>query len=582
MVLFEASEKRRIFHCIVIAAIAFCWYSLYYDLRINLHDEGYILYNVQRIMAGEIPYRDYKEVGYGVLWFYPIVLIFTIFGESFNVMRIFQFSIFGLTGMLSFYIVDKMIRNRIIAYAAAILILVFHARIYKALLPFSVVLSILVFTECQFSQKNKFIPFTTAGFATGVISLIRPEHGYASAFLLFVFALYAAVGERRMFSLHVFLRSLSYGCLGIVLAYLPLLLFGARYGFLKDFLWDQARYGAYCVSLVLSSIFGDAGALSGVPLTNRTRLPLADMMRSLRDFVAAVSAYGISAGVSTHYSVLRDFVTGVATYGSPVLLAAAGAGAFLAPRGQTPGTTLPDHIRHIGVILISLSPVFFSFFSFQPALWHYVQVVPPLILLYAVLTGKRLQYGRDGSRPLARRALSVICVGGGAFLLFTVLPPINQNNLTFGPLTLSYSNARLEIPSLVSSRMPAAELERITSLLSALDRYTAPGDVIAVYPYTPGLYALSGRKHFNRRLYIDDQVLASDPQWCEKEIKRFEDNPPKAVFICNHPINRTERSRFANWAKPVYEHVTARYRLVLTQADNECGLYVLKGDEPRR
>ena len=93
----------------------------------------------------------------------------------------------------------------------------------------------------------------------------------------------------------------------------------------------------------------------------------------------------------------------------------------------------------------------------------------------------------------------------------------------------------------------------------------------------PGLYALSGRKPFNRKLYNDDQTLAFDPDWREKEIKRFEDNPPKAVFICNHPINKTEHSRFANWAKPVYEHVLETYRLVHSQADNECGLYALKG-----
>ena len=553
MALTESTDKRRIAHCLIIACIAFFYYSIYYDLRIGMHDEGYTLYTVQRIISGEIPYKDF-ELGYGVLWFYPIVLLFKLFGETFNVMRIFSFGILGVTGVLSFYIVDTMTRNRIVAYAAALLVLMFHARIYKALIPFSVVLSILIFTECNFSQKHKLVPFGISGFVTGVISLIRPEHGWTSAFLLFVFALCAAVSERRRFSPYAFFRNLSFACLGIGLAYLPLILFGIRHGFLEDFLRQQAQFGIYCASLVLSSFFGDSGNLLGAALTNRARLPLAEMTHSL-----------------------KDFVLGVATYCSPALLAAAAVGAFLAPREPRPGKTLPDHIRHIGVILVSLSPAFFSFFYFQPALWHYVQVVPSLILLYAVLTGKRLQYGRDGDRPLARRCLSAICLSGAAIIAFTVMPPVNQNNLAFGPLTLSYSNDRLEIPGLVSSRMPAAEVDRIAGLLSSLDRYTTPDDIVAVYPYTPGLYALSGRKPFNRRLYIDDQTLALDPDWCDKEVKRFKDNPPKAVFICNHPINRTEHSRFANWAKPVYEHVLDNYRLVHTQADNECGLYILKG-----
>ncbi|MDR0466202.1 MAG: hypothetical protein LBH94_02460, partial [Deltaproteobacteria bacterium] len=197
---------------------------------------------------------------------------------------------------------------------------------------------------------------------------------------------------------------------------------------------------------------------------------------------------------------------------------------------------------------------------------------------YAVLVGKRLQYGRDGSRPRARRCLSIICLGGVALLIFTVMPPVNQYNIAFGPLMpLLYKHDRLEIPSLASSRMPPAEVKQIADLLSSLDRHTAKDDVVAVYPYTPGLYALSGRRPFNRNLYIDDQTLASDPDWCNKEIKRFEDTPPKAVFMCNNPINRTEHSRFANWAKPLYGHILDNYRLVHTQEDNECGLYVLRG-----
>ena len=517
-----------------------------------MYDESYTFYTVHRILAGEIPYSDF-DMGYGVLWYYPTVLLFKIFGETFNVMRIFAFSILGATGVLSFYIVDKITKNRVVAYVAALSILIFHAGTHKAMLPFCAALSTLVFIECNFSKNNKFIPFMISGFGTGVISLIRPEHGWASAFLLFMFALSSAVSEKRTFSPYLFCRNVFYACLGIALAYLPLIVFGARYGFLDAFLRKQTQFVTYCVSLVLSSFLGDSGNFIGAPLTNRPRLPLAQMTHNL-----------------------KDFVLGVATYCSPVLLAAAAIGAFLAPREQAPGKTLPAHIRHTGVILISLSPTFFSFFSFQPALWHYYQVVPSMILLLAVLTGKRLQYGQDDSRPLARRSLSVICLFGIILIAFTVMPPVNQSNLAFGPLTLSYSNDRLEIPSLVSSRMPTAEVERITSLLSALDRYTTPDDTVAVYPYFPGLYALSKRKPFNRRLYIDDQALALDPDWCKKEVKRFEDNPPKAVFMCDWPINRTEHSRFSNWAKPVYEHVVNAYQPVHTQADGECRLYILK------
>jgi hypothetical protein len=75
---------------------------------------------------------------------------------------------------------------------------------------------------------------------------------------------------------------------------------------------------------------------------------------------------------------------------------------------------------------------------------------------------------------------------------------------------------------------------------------------------------------------MDDTILAHEPDWCEKEIKRFEDKPPKAVVICNWPINGTEYSRFANWAKAVHEYVVRRYRLVHSQDDNECRLYVLR------
>lgn len=545
-------DRRRMFHCIVLAAVACCYYATYYDLRVSMYDESFTLYISQRMFSGDIPYRDFDPT-YGVLWFYPIVFFFKFFGATFNVMRIVLFGISCMTGILSFYIVDKITENRVLAYVAAVSIIMLHAPIYRVLIPFAVALSALVFTQCDFSQKHKIVPFGLSGFVTGVISLIRPEYSWPSACLLFIFALCSAASAKRTFSPYAFIRNVTFACLGIGLSYLPFLLLGAQYGFLGHFLREQSRFVVNCVSIVLASFFGDSGNLAGGALTGLPRLPFAAMTYSW-----------------------NNFVLGAATYCAPALLAAAAVCALLAPREPSSGTALPAHIRQVGVILVALSPSFFTFFCYHPRMYQFFQLLPSMILLFAVVTGKWLRSRQDGGRPLARCGVRVLCLCGILMVFPAFVPSFNQVNLFLGPLALSHADDRLEIPPLVSSRMPAEEVERIGGMLTSLDRYTESEDIVAVYPYMPGIYALSRKKPFGRRLYYDDGILAREPDWCEKEVKRFEDAPPKAVVICNWPINGRESSRFANWAKPVYDHVVSRYRVVLSQEVNECRLYILK------
>ncbi|MDR0466711.1 MAG: hypothetical protein LBH94_05085, partial [Deltaproteobacteria bacterium] len=154
----ESTEKSRILHCIIIAVIALFYYSTYYDLRIGMHDEGFMFYYAQRMLAGEMPYKDFVTA-YGFLWHYPIVFLFNIFGATFNVMRMFWFGALGLAGVLSFYILDKITKQRVVAYVGALAIIAFHSKIYRALTPFAIILCIFVFIECNFWQEKKRIPF---------------------------------------------------------------------------------------------------------------------------------------------------------------------------------------------------------------------------------------------------------------------------------------------------------------------------------------------------------------------------------------------------------------------------------------
>lgn len=119
--------------------------------------------------------------------------------------------------------------------------------------------------------------------------------------------------------------------------------------------------------------------------------------------------------------------------------------------------------------------------------------------------------------------------------------------------------ALFEAPGGISMRVRPADLVDWENLRDTLLRHSEPGDWLVTYPYVPVLNILAERPSYQRKLYVDNATESSNFSFLA--IAEFDEKRPAVVVINNRDINKTEFSRFKNWAAPFYDHIAAKYVL---------------------
>ncbi|MBJ7326583.1 MAG: hypothetical protein JHC52_04470 [Chthoniobacterales bacterium] len=114
----------------------------------------------------------------------------------------------------------------------------------------------------------------------------------------------------------------------------------------------------------------------------------------------------------------------------------------------------------------------------------------------------------------------------------------------------------------VRVKLSAKDAVVMEGLRDAVLSHSLPGEYVLCYPYAPTINFMADRPSYEYNLYIDDSTAGSGFQ--VEAIKRIDRNRPAVIAIDNRPINRTERSRFKNWATTIMAHIEANYRLVGT------------------
>ncbi|MFZ9933127.1 MAG: hypothetical protein ACO3G9_08015 [Chthoniobacterales bacterium] len=81
---------------------------------------------------------------------------------------------------------------------------------------------------------------------------------------------------------------------------------------------------------------------------------------------------------------------------------------------------------------------------------------------------------------------------------------------------------------------------------------------MVVYPYAPTINFMTDRPSYEYNLYVDDST--ADDRFQREARERIELHRPAVIVIDNRPINRTDRSRFKNWASDLMSYITSSYR----------------------
>ena len=174
----------------ILLSISALYISLGITRALNIYDEGLILYGAQRVLWGQVPYRDFWSV-YSPGQFYALAALFRFFGSSVLVERIWD-TIFRAGIALMCYMLAKRLAPWPLAHVVWVVVTVWMGfyefygyPVYIAL--FFVLLSIYSLLKLgQAARVNRWL--FLAGLALGVATLFRHDFGaYALAAEMVVF-----------------------------------------------------------------------------------------------------------------------------------------------------------------------------------------------------------------------------------------------------------------------------------------------------------------------------------------------------------------------------------------------------------
>ncbi|MBV8279133.1 MAG: hypothetical protein JO170_28260, partial [Verrucomicrobia bacterium] len=131
------------------------YYSSYAFSGLDLGGEGgTIAVIADRIRFGAKPYVD-TFLGYNLLWFYPIVWLFQIFGPNFAVVRLFFFALSVGLGLAAYRTVLRATRRPLLSLATGVVVVLIPGIQFRNYLPFFGVVDLMVILEAFALPHNK-------------------------------------------------------------------------------------------------------------------------------------------------------------------------------------------------------------------------------------------------------------------------------------------------------------------------------------------------------------------------------------------------------------------------------------------
>lgn len=129
----------------------------------------------------------------------------------------------------------------------------------------------------------------------------------------------------------------------------------------------------------------------------------------------------------------------------------------------------------------------------------------------------------------------------------------------------------------VRVKVKKTELPDWQGLRDAVLGHSGPGDFVVTYPYVPIVNVMCNRPTYQWSLYVDNATASAS--FSQKEGALLRERKPAVIVINNRAINKTEFSRFSNWASAVYGQIRDDYDLVGTFFDR-VEVYALRDPGP--
>ncbi len=559
---------------LLLVATAFVYYGVYYRTGLNLGGEGGLNALIaMRLMEGQRPMVD-TFLGYNLLWFYPLVALFKVTGPDYVAMRIFFFALCTLNALLGFFIVRSVTRQAWLATAVGVLLVLVPGMMFRnymgliGVLPMFLLLKAYVLPASTPSRQVAWMAGAGAGLA--VCYLIRIEPSLLLTVVWLGLAALYPLGSRAHF-----VQRLRVTLLGTLLGALVLAgIHGAfawhayTRGFGPQFLEQYSNYAGLLryellreveklrppnepqqpVSVVASSAVAAPPATVATPPkqdegreARLSRPPLAKIWQAERP---------------------RDRFFGLCMY-----FAAFWAAAFVSAAAVLLGASVfrGDDANKVRALVVLTTTgcaltLFPQYFFFRPDAPHFSEFMVPFLPAVACSAFVFWQGARGTGRRFWRGA-SRFAVVASALLVPLYLKAIMPREEAG---TIIQHGELVEFRALNNVRVKISpeDAQILGGLRDAVLKHSARGEYLVCYPYSPTINFMTDRPSYEYDLYIDDTVAGADFQ--SAAAARIAQHRPAVIVIDNRAINRTERSRFKNWAADLTSYIASTYRIVGT------------------
>ena len=556
----------------LLLGIAITYYATYALSGLDLGGEGGTNAVIaQRLLEGQRPFVD-TFLGYNVLWFYPLVWLFQIFGPNFTVVRIFFFVLSIITALLAYRIVWRVSGSAVLAFVCAVVLILIPGiqfRNYLGLLGVCNLAALLeAFALPQRSPKHRLSWIIVAGFAIGLTFLIRIELGFffCGAAVASVIA-YLLLGEdtlrRRVSSTLVTIIALP---VTFLVVHLPVSYYAEQHGFAAAFWGEYLSYWQF-IEEKAESVAGVEPVKSRHPtqLSLRTQL-VADAApapsvadRSTRRLPAWTQMFTEKFGKKRilvfllYYPVLSGAILAVVAL-------------FLAISGMRRNQATEKSEALVLIIgLASALTLFPQYFFFRPDPQHLSEMMCPFLVVSACSFGMALRRWKAPQvwwRWSTRFWLLFLLVQLWFYLNYGLAVP------WMGSIGRKKPDEQLfRADNGVLAYLPKAQIPEYEALYQAVIKNSAQNDWVICYPYAPTVNFMTNRRSYLYNLYVDN---ATRPATFDQDaIAAIEQKKPAVILIDDTPINATESSRFSVWATATLDYIKSHYRYVGTYVRND-------------
>jgi len=535
-------------------------------------------------MSGQRPIVD-TFLGYNVLWFFPVAGLFEITGPSYLALRWYFFAFCIASGLLTYFVVHGYTRNAWYSAIPAVMVILVPGMLFRNYMPFLGILNAFLLTRAfvmrRESRWKSLAWMLAAGAGLGVTFLIRIDLGiFCTLIFLGLAALY------------------PFGISGEFLRRSGLAIAGAAAGLLLAWAvhlpaWNDAKARGYDRAFLeqytgwigmISSEFrhqmadlreNDGPAAPPHATPPAAPAPGAEQLPQTPPAAAPVTAATTEKpnadswedrGALTRAPV-SDILFGrkwtqksfaISTYLplliSVIAIVAGGIGLLLAliRRDPVKKESLLYPLTVLGCALTLLP----QFLFFRPDTPHLSEMMVPFLAALSLFIWAAVPWALGASgrvRRVSSGLFAIACAAAGAIYFSHAFPKDSSGSIAAKKMASHEFRALNGVNVKVRDR----EAVWLAGLRDAVLRHSSPGEYLLCLPYSPTINFMTDRPSPLHNLYVDNSTAGSD--FAAGFPAMITGSSPAVVVIDQRRINKSEQSRFRNWAPGPYQWLCENY-----------------------